>query len=183
LWAFFFLICNPPTTSFLLNFMCEQAPIWKRPIKAIGYALNKKEFIDAFCMRHGWKVKGIPTRCACGETNFVDHSLIHKLGGYTSMRHNSVRDSEAQIINERGLQRCSDQTHTSAIQWNRLWKKSQHCWQCKVGYDLWQCKVGYDLCERTVEKLWENFLYIRITHPTSLGLPNAFCKNTILPRV
>jgi len=54
--------------------------------------------MDAVCMRYGWKVKGIPTHYACGETNSVDHSLICKLGGYTSMRHNSVRDSEAQIM-------------------------------------------------------------------------------------
>jgi len=51
-------------------------------------------------MRYGWKVKGIPNHCACGETNSVDHSLICKLGGYTSMRHNSVRDSEAQKMRE-----------------------------------------------------------------------------------
>ena len=70
------------------------------PIKAIGYALNKQEYTDAICMRYGWKVKGIPTHCACGETNSVDHSLICKLGGYISMRHNSVRDSEAQIMRE-----------------------------------------------------------------------------------
>ena len=63
----------------------------------MGYALNKQEFTDAICMRYGWKVKGIPTHCACGEINSVDHSLICKLGGYTLMRHNSVRDSEAQI--------------------------------------------------------------------------------------
>ena len=69
-------------------------------IKAIGYALNKQEFTDAICMRYGWKVKGIPTYCPCGETNSVNHSLICKLGGYTSMRHNSVRDSEAQIMRE-----------------------------------------------------------------------------------
>ena len=70
------------------------------PIEAIGYALNKQEFTDAICMRYGWKVKGTPTHCACGETNSVDHSLICKLGGYTSMRHNSVRDSEAQKMRE-----------------------------------------------------------------------------------
>ena len=61
------------------------------PIKANGYALNKQELTDTICMRYGWKVKGIPTHCACGKTNSVDHSLICKLGGYTSMRHNSVR--------------------------------------------------------------------------------------------
>ena len=62
-------------------------------IKAIGYALSKQEFTDAICMRYGWKVKGIPTHCACGETNSVVHCLTCKLGGYTSMRHISVKDS------------------------------------------------------------------------------------------
>ena len=51
-------------------------------------------------MRYGWKVKGIPTHCACGETNSVDHSLICELGGSASMRNNSVRDSKAQIMRE-----------------------------------------------------------------------------------
>jgi len=37
------------------------------PIKAIGYALNKEEFMDAICMRYGWKVKGIPTHYPCGD--------------------------------------------------------------------------------------------------------------------
>jgi len=60
--------------------------------------LSKQEFTDTVCMRYGWKVKGIPTLCACGETNSVDYSVICKLDGYSSMRHNSVRDSEAQII-------------------------------------------------------------------------------------
>jgi len=43
----------------------------------------------------------IPTHCACEKTKSVDHSLICKLGGCTSTRHNSVRDSETQIM--RGL--------------------------------------------------------------------------------
>jgi len=48
-------------------------------------------------MRYGCKVKSMATHFACGEINSVDHSLICKLGVYTSMRHNSVRDSEAQM--------------------------------------------------------------------------------------
>jgi len=56
------------------------------PLKAVGYALSKQEFMDAICIRYGWKVKGISTDCACGETNSVDHSLICKPGSCTSMR-------------------------------------------------------------------------------------------------
>ena len=51
-------------------------------------------------MRYGWKVKGTHTHCACGETNSVDHSLMCKLGYYTSMRNNSMRDSKTQIMRE-----------------------------------------------------------------------------------
>jgi len=68
------------------------------PIKAIGYALSKQEFTDAVCMRYGWKLKGIPTVPV--ERQTLGHNLICKLGGYTSVRHNSVRDSEAQIMRE-----------------------------------------------------------------------------------
>jgi len=68
------------------------------PIKVIGYALNKQEFTDAVCRDMDGRWKRIPTHCACGEANSVDHSLICKLGGYTSMRYNSVRGDEAQIM-------------------------------------------------------------------------------------
>jgi len=68
-------------------------------IKAIGYALNKQEFMDAICMRYGWKEKAYPpTVLVEGETLWITASC--KLGGYTKMRHNSVRDSEAQIMRE-----------------------------------------------------------------------------------
>jgi len=67
-------------------------------IKAIGYVLNTQEFRNAICMRYGWKINVTLTHRACGETNSVDHSLVCKLGRYTSMRHNSVRDSKAHIM-------------------------------------------------------------------------------------
>ena len=78
------------------------------------------------------KVKGIPTYCACGETNSVDHSLICKLGGYNSMRHNLVRDSEAQIMREvcRDVQIEPTLLPINENDYERM--KSQHCGQCKV---------------------------------------------------
>jgi len=125
-------------------------------IKAIGYALNEQEFTDAFCMRYGWKVKGIPTYCAYGETNSLDHSLIRKLGGYTSMRQNSVRDSEAQIIREV----CRDvQTEPTLLPIN------ENVYQRKVNtadnarLDI-SARGLWNSCEKT-------FFDIRITHPTS----------------
>ena len=71
----------------------------------------------------------------------VDHSLICKLGGYTSMRHNSVRDSEAQIMREV----CRDvQTEPTLLPIN------ENDYQRKVNTADNARKVGY-LCERTVE--------------------------------
>jgi len=57
-----------------------------------------------------------------GETNSVDHSLICKLGSYFNEARLSERDWGTD--KERGLQGCSDWTHTSANQWKWLWKKS-----------------------------------------------------------
>ena len=42
----------------------------------------------------------MPRFCACGKDKSVDHALICGLGGYTIMRHNSLRDVEAKILKE-----------------------------------------------------------------------------------
>ena len=127
------------------------------PIKAIGYALNKQEFTDAICMRYGWMDGERHTHSLClWETNSVDHSLICKLGGYTSMRHNSVRDSEAQIMREV----CRDvQTEPTLLLIN------ENDYQIKVitadnaRLDI-SARWLWNSCEKT-------FFDIRITHPTS----------------
>jgi len=95
-------------------------------------------------MRYGWKVKGILIHWTCRETNSVDHGLICKLGGYTSMRHNSVRDSQIMReifrLNPHFCQSFERNVNTAdnAISARGLW----------------------NTCEKT---LFE----IRITHPTS----------------
>jgi len=107
------------------------------------------------------------TRCAGGETNSVDNSLVCKLGGYISVKHNSVRESEAQIIREV----CKDVQiePTSANQWKWIWKKGQYSWQCKVGY----------CCERVAEKLRENVLgHKDYTSNLSLILISPFHRST-----
>ena len=42
----------------------------------------------------------MPVHCACGRKNGVEHSLTCKKGGYVSMRHNAIRDTEANIMKE-----------------------------------------------------------------------------------
>jgi len=90
-------------------------------------------------MRYGWNVKDIPTHCACGQTNSMDHSPMCTLGGYTLMRHNSVIHSEAQIMRSVGMFRPNPYFCQSM---KTTMKKST----------LLTSKVGY-LFKRTVEYL------------------------------
>ena len=43
---------------------------------------------------------GTSSHCSCGKLNNTDHALVCKLGGYTIMRHNEVRDAEAELLRE-----------------------------------------------------------------------------------
>jgi len=70
------------------------------PIQRLGYTLNKQEFRDAVCLRYGWRIPDVPKFCACGQSNSLDHVLICKKGGYVSMRHNILRDTEAKLLQE-----------------------------------------------------------------------------------
>lgn len=70
------------------------------PIQSLGYVLNKNEFRDGIALRYGWKIPNTPFHCSCGEKNDVDHTLNCKLGGYVSMRHNAIRDLEANLLRE-----------------------------------------------------------------------------------
>ena len=82
---------------------CEKgSSIWltSLPIKRLGFALNQQEFCDAIALRYNFKIKGMATFCACGKDNSVDHALVCMLGGYTIMRHNEVRNMEAELLRE-----------------------------------------------------------------------------------
>ena len=70
------------------------------PIKALGYVLNKQDFRDSLCLRYGWKIPNTPLFCSCSKRNDVDHALICASGGYVSMRHNRIRDTEAGILKD-----------------------------------------------------------------------------------
>ena len=70
------------------------------PLKDQGFCLNKQEFRDAICLRYGWKIPNTPHFCGCGSRNNVDHTLICAKGGYVSMRHNALRDLNAELQQE-----------------------------------------------------------------------------------
>ena len=64
----------------------------------LGFNLNKKEFRDAVKLRYDWPVEDIPSTCACEEAFSVDLSMICKLGGFITQRHNELRDLEAELL-------------------------------------------------------------------------------------
>ena len=70
------------------------------PIQSLGYSLNKQEFRDGVCLRYGWKIAKSPSYCQCGKENDIDHALNCKSGGYVAMRHNRIRDLEAELMRE-----------------------------------------------------------------------------------
>ena len=70
------------------------------PIQSLGYSLNKQEFRDGICLRYEWNIPNTPSYCKCGKENNIDHTLNCKSGGYVSMRHNRIRDLEADLMKE-----------------------------------------------------------------------------------
>ena len=70
------------------------------PLQEHGFSLNKREFRDALCLRYNWNIPGMPHFCGCGQKNNVNHTLICKKGGYVAMRHNNLRDLNAELQRE-----------------------------------------------------------------------------------
>ena len=70
------------------------------PLQDHGFCLNKQEFRDAVSLRYGWSIPNTPHFCGCGSKNSVDHTLICMKGGYVSMRHNALRDLNAELQSE-----------------------------------------------------------------------------------
>ena len=68
------------------------------PLQDLGFNLNKREFRDSVKLRYYWPVEDIPSTCACGETFTIDQSMICKLGGFITQRHNELRDLEAEFL-------------------------------------------------------------------------------------
>ena len=77
------------------------------PLKSFGFCLNKQEFNDALALRYNFGIKDAARKCVCGSDNSINHSLICKRGGYVSLRHNSLRDVLAELLETAG---CKDVT-------------------------------------------------------------------------
>ena len=68
------------------------------PLSDQGFTLNKCEFRDALSLRYNKSIHDLPSHCPCGETFDINHALNCKRGGFVIMRHDNIRDFEANLI-------------------------------------------------------------------------------------
>ena len=68
-------------------------------LEEYNFVLNKKEF-DAMNLGYGKDLKGLPSKCPCGQSFNMTHALNCKTGGFITFRHNRLKDFEAQLLTE-----------------------------------------------------------------------------------
>ena len=68
------------------------------PLQDYDFTLNKGEFRDAINLRYAKPLRGLPSKCPCGQKYDVTHALNCKKGGFVTQRHNAVRDYEADLL-------------------------------------------------------------------------------------
>ena len=124
------------------------------PLKRMGYSINKQEFRDAISLRYGWTISDMPSYCACGKKNSIDHVMICLKGGYVHMRHNALRDTEAKMLK----QVCKDvKTEPQLIPTAIEWLKGSTAPNARPDISA---RGLWSPCERT-------FFDVRVTHRTA----------------
>ena len=70
------------------------------PLEDYGFVLNRQEFHDALAIRYNLTLSTLNRSglCVCGQPNTINHSLTCKLGGYIILRHNTIRDTTAELL-------------------------------------------------------------------------------------
>ena len=68
------------------------------PLEEHGFNLSKGEFRDALALRFNHDIKGLPSKCPCGQKFDVTYAMNCKRGGFVIMRHNDIRDFEANLL-------------------------------------------------------------------------------------
>ena len=68
------------------------------PLEDHGFTLTKGEFRDALALRYSKPLRSLPSNCPCGQKFNVTHALHCKKGVFVIMRHNNIRDFEANLL-------------------------------------------------------------------------------------
>ena len=93
----------PPVKQRLMQCASEKgtsAWLTTLPIEHHGFLLHKGAFRDAIHLRYGWDLPDIPSKCVCGATFTIDHTMTCAKGGYTILRHNEIRDITTSLLSE-----------------------------------------------------------------------------------
>lgn len=70
------------------------------PLESEKFVLNKREFFDAINLRYRWPLKYLPSICPCSKVYSVDHAMSCPKGGFLYMRHDEMKDSIANLLQE-----------------------------------------------------------------------------------
>jgi hypothetical protein len=70
------------------------------PLEEQGFTFTKGEFRDALALRYNKQLRGLPSKCPCGQKYDVNHGLNCKKGGFVIIRHNNIRDFEANLLSK-----------------------------------------------------------------------------------
>ena len=70
------------------------------PLEEHGFHLSKRQFWDSIRIRYGWPITNMPSNCACGKQYTITHALSCHLGGFTSIRHNELRDLTGELLQQ-----------------------------------------------------------------------------------
>ena len=84
------------------------------PLTEHGFSLHKGAFHDALPLRYGWLPSQTPIHCNCGSSFSIEHSLSCHKGGFTTLRHNEVRDVTARLLTEI-CHEVRDEPHLQAL--------------------------------------------------------------------
>ena len=68
------------------------------PLEEYEFTLNKGEFRDAINLRYAKTLRGLPSKCPCGQKYDVTHALNCKKGGFVTQRHDQLRNYEAELL-------------------------------------------------------------------------------------
>ena len=69
-------------------------------IKEEGYKLKKQSFWNLLSIKYGWRLKRIPSHCACGNIFNLQHALQCPKGEFVTLHHNHIRNITANLLTE-----------------------------------------------------------------------------------
>ncbi len=148
------------------------------PLQDLKYSLNKQEFRNAIMVRYDWNIPEMPSFCACGNKNSIDHALSCKKGGYPIIRHNAIRDTAAIIMREAG---CVDVRIEPGLQDCSKDKSLNKSTNTQQGARL-------DVSARGIFGTFERtFCDVRVTHPNCPSsvykpLPNVYKEHEAIKK-